>query len=62
MNSGGCHLERKKPLSDYIIQKLSMLEDEFYINLSHAEVSHMRALKSEGDVDLYAHQLLMNKL
>ena len=62
MSYGGGHFERKKTLPEYVTQKISMLEDEFYIRLSFAEISHMRALKTEGDVDRYAHQILVDRL
>ena len=62
MSYGGGHYEREVKLDDYITQKISMLEDEFYIRLSFTEISHMRALKTEGDVDRYAHQILIDRL
>lgn len=62
MSYGGGHYERKVKLDDYITKKISMLEDEFYIRLSFAEISHMRALKTEGDVDRYTHQILIDRL
>ena len=62
MSYGGDHFERKKTLPEYITQKISMLEDEFYIRLSFTEILHMRALKTEGDVDRYAHQILVDRL
>ena len=62
MSYGGDHFERKKTLPEYITQKISMLEDELYIRLSCAEISHMRALKTEGGVDRYAHQILVDRL
>ena len=62
MSYGGGPYEREVKLDDYITQKISMLEDEFYIRLSFAEISHMRALKTEGDVDRYAHQILIDRL
>lgn len=62
MESVGCHLERKKTLAEYITEKISMLEDEFFIRLDYDDIAHMRSLKSEGDVDRYAHQLLMDRL
>ena len=62
MSYGGGHYERGVKLDDYIAQKISMLENEFCIRLSFAEISHMRALKTEGDVDRYAHQILVDRL
>ena len=39
MSYGGGHYEREVKLDDYITQKISMLEDEFYIRLSFAYAS-----------------------
>ena len=62
MSYDGNHFERKKTLPEYITQKISMLEHEFYIRLSFAEISHMRSLKTEADVDRFAHQILVDRL
>ena len=58
----GYHLERRKTLIEYITQKISMLEDEFYLRLNYEDIAHMRSLKTEADVDRFAHQILVDKL
>ena len=58
----GYHLERNKTLIEYITQKISMLEDEFYLRLNYEDIAHMRSLKTEADVDRFAHQILMDRL
>ena len=62
MSYGGDHFERKRTLPEYITQKISMLKDEFYIRLSFADIAHMRSLKTEADVDRFAHQILVDRL
>ena len=58
----GYHLERRKTLIEYITQKISMLEDEFYLKLNYEDIAHMRSLKTEADVDRFAHQILVDRL
>ena len=58
----GYHLERRKTLIEYITQKISMLEDEFYLRLNYEDITHMRSLKTEADVDRFAHQILVDRL
>ena len=62
MESIGCHLERKKTLQEYITQKISMLEDEFYLRLDYADIAHMYNLNTEAEVDQFAHQILVDRL
>lgn len=62
MSYGGDHFERKKTLPEYITQKISMLEDEFYLKLDHTDIAHMRSLKTETDVDRFVHQILVDRL
>ena len=62
MSYGGGHFERKKTLPEYVAQKISMLEDEFYLRLSFADIAHMRRLKTEAEVDRFAHQILVDRL
>ena len=62
MSYGGDHFERKKTLPEYITQKISMLEDEFYLRLNYEDIAHMRSLKTEADVDRFAHQILIDRL
>lgn len=62
MSFGGDHFERKKTLQEYITQKISMLEDEFYLKLDYTDIAHMRSLKTEADVDRFAHKILMDRL
>lgn len=58
----GYHLERRKTLIEYITQKISMLEDEFYLRLNYEDIVHMRSLKTEADVDRFVHQILIDRL
>ena len=58
----GYHLERSKTLIEYITQKISMLEDEFYLKLNYEDIAHMCSLKTEADVDRFAHQILVDRL
>ena len=58
----GYHLERRKTLIEYITQKISMLEDEFYLRLNYEDIAHMRSLKTEADVDRFVHQILIDRL
>ncbi len=58
----GYHLERNKTLIEYVTQKISMLEDEFYLRLNYEDIAHMRSLKTEADVDRFAHQILVDRL
>ena len=58
----GYHLERNKTLIEYITQKISMLEDEFYLRLNYEDIAHMRSLKTEADVDRFVHQILVDRL
>ena len=58
----GYHSERRKTLIEYITQKISMLEDEFYLKLNYEDIAHMRSLKTEADVDRFVHQILVNRL
>lgn len=56
------HFERKKTLPEYVIEKISMLEDEFYLKLDCEDIVHMRSLKTETEVDRFAHQILVDRL
>ena len=62
MSYGGGHYEREVKLDDYITQKISMLEDEFYLRLDYADIARMRSLKTEADIDRFAHQILVDRL
>ena len=62
MSYGGDHFERKETLPEYIIQKISMLEDEFYLKLDYEDIAHIRSLKTEAEVDRFAHQILVDRL
>lgn len=62
MSYGGGHFERKKTLPEYVAQKISMLEDEFYIKLDYSDITHMYNLKTEADVNQFAHQILVDRL
>ena len=58
----GYHLERRKTLIEYITQKISMLEDEFYLRLDYEDIAHMRSLTTEADVDRFVHQIMADRL
>ena len=62
MSYGGDHFERKKTLPEHIIQKISILEDEFYLKLDYEDIAHIRSLKTEAEVDRFAHQILVDRL
>ena len=62
MSYGGDHFERKKTLPEYVAQKISMLEDEFDLRLSYEDIAHIRSLKTEAEVDRFAHQILVDRL
>ena len=62
MSYGGGHFERKKTLPEYITQKISMLEDEFYLGLDSTDITRMRSLKTEAEVDRFVHQILVDRL
>ena len=62
MSYGGDHFERKKTLPEYIAQKISMLEDEFYLGLDSTDITRMRSLKTEAEVDRFVHQILVDRL
>lgn len=62
MSYGGGHFERKKTLPEYVAQKISMLEDEFYLKLDYEDIAHIRSLKTETEVDQFAHQILVDRL
>lgn len=49
-------------LPEYINTKLNMIQDEFCIKLSIDEIRHFRSLKTEEEVDHYAHDIIMKKL
>ena len=59
---GGHHIGRKVSLSEYIDRKISMLEDEFFIKLGLSDIIGLRNLKSEADVDAFAHRILVERL
>ena len=50
------------PLWQYIQEKIEMLQDEFKIQLSASEISHMMKLQSEIAVDNYAQTLFIERL
>ena len=62
MSYDGDQLNGKETLPEYITQKISMLEDEFYIKLDYADITHMYNLKTEADVNQFAHQILVDRL
>lgn len=62
MSYGGSHMPRQIPIHEYINNKLQMLTHEFMIHLDYDEIVHMRSLKTEKDVDQYAHSIIKRKL
>ena len=62
MSYGGGHYEREVKLDDYITQKISMLEDEFYLRLGYSDIAHMYNLNTEAEVDQFVHQTLVDRL
>lgn len=49
-------------LNVYINQKIDMLTKDFCIQLSEDEIDHFWKLKTEEDVDNFAHYLFMERL
>ena len=62
MSYDGGHFERKKTLPEYVAQKISRLEDEFYPRLNYADIAHMYNLNTEAEVDQFVHQILVDRL
>jgi hypothetical protein len=62
MSYGGSHMPRQIPIREYISNKIEMLVNEFFIRLDDDEIVHMRSLKTEKDVDRYAHEIIKRKL
>ena len=56
------HYEKQISLSEYIEKKIDLLKDEFGLELSAYEEIHMKSLTSTSTVDLYARQLITEKL
>lgn len=54
--------DKPVPLKVYIKEKLRMLTKDFCLRLSDEEIRHLKSLKTEIDVDHYAHTLLTTKL
>jgi hypothetical protein len=54
--------EKITPLETYILDKIHMMQTEFRMKLTESEIKHMKSLKSEIQVDNYAHDLFMKKL
>lgn len=54
--------ERHQTLKTYIKRKIKMLEEEFLIDLTRSEIEYIKSLKSEIEVDQYAHRLIVEKL
>ena len=51
----------QRTLQDYKLEKIDVLE-ELCIFLSTSEMAHIMGLKSEIEVDQYAHTLIMREL
>lgn len=63
MKRAGSHLiDIDIPLPQYIAHKISMLQSNFKLKLTEAEIAHMESLQTEIAVDNYAHSLIMKKL
>lgn len=54
--------DHEMTLEDYIKEKLRMLQEDFFIKLTDEEITHMKSLTRDIDVDHYAHDLIMNRL
>ena len=50
------------PLNVYIEDKIAMLRNDFYINISAYDLEHLRKSKTEREVDLYVRQLFNERL
>ena len=51
-----------KQLVEYTSEKIYMIENEFHIHLTDDDIHHFRCLKTELDVDRYAHKLFKERL
>ena len=49
-------------IEEYRYEKIRMLEDDFCIDLSDDELDHFNSLETEGDIDAYAHDILVERL
>ena len=49
-------------IEKYIKAKIKFLEKQFCMRLSETEIDHFYELKTETEVDNYAHDLFMTKL
>lgn len=47
-------------MGEYIRKKLKVLK-QLYIELSEAQLNYMKSLKTEFDVDAFAHDLIMGR-
>lgn len=56
------HEEKEMSIEEYITEKIRMLKDDFFVNLTEVDEMHLKSLKRDIDVDRYAHDLIMNKL
>ena len=53
---------RARDLKRCVTNKIRMLEEEFWLDLSFDEIDHFRQLTTKTEVDQYAHDLLRKKL
>lgn len=53
---------RPVTIDEYIEEKIRIIKEEFYIRLTEDEEEHFKTLKTERDVDQYAHDIFMRKL
>lgn len=54
--------ERQVTIKTYIKEKIRMLQKDFFIRLTDENITHLKSLTREIDVDHYAHDLIENKL
>lgn len=53
---------KEMPLNEYIKEKIRMLQKDFYIKLTDAEIDKLNSMTRDIDVDHYAHDLIANRL
>lgn len=56
------YFEKGMPLKNYITNKIDMIQNEFCIPLTIEQRNHFCTLKTEFQVDQYAHDLIMKGL
>ena len=49
-------------IKKYAKAKVDMLQGEFFIKLTDAQIEHMNSLENEIQIDNYAHKIIMDCL